>query len=171
MMKYIQRIRGDGDIQKNEADHKEACMVKTAKGMEAFLEENMARVSTESKHKAGMSSLFVNPPGYEYLVREIDGMVTLMTAAILAHDRLALERDRTKDMVNISKDASVKLYEELEGAIAKQAQEIVKAQSEIVQVEKDIARVSGGSLNRYCILLLLHCIHSFSTFSIDPLFQ
>jgi hypothetical protein len=36
MMKYIQRIRGDGDIQRNEADHKESCMVRTAKGMERY---------------------------------------------------------------------------------------------------------------------------------------
>ena len=56
--------------------------------------------------------------------------------------KLAMERDRTKDMVKISRDTDVKLHEELEGAIEKHAQEIYRAQSAVVQVEKDIVRVS-----------------------------
>jgi hypothetical protein len=67
-----------------------------------------------------------------------------------------MERDRTKDMVGLSHAADVKLYEELEGAIARHAQEFVKAQTQMVQVEKDIARVSHFLPISLCFASPLH---------------
>ena len=96
-----------------------------------------------------MAGLFSDLPGFEYLVREINGTVNLMTASMLGTEKLAMERDRTKDMVNISRDAEVKLYEELEGAIKKHAEELVKAQSEVVKVDKDIVMVRILQLCRF----------------------
>jgi hypothetical protein len=92
MQKYIQRIRGDGDVQRNDADHKEAAMVRAGRDLDGYLAANTRRVNTESKHASGMAALFVELVGYEYVKRETDGVMVLMTSAILAHDKVRLSR-------------------------------------------------------------------------------
>ena len=142
-MKYIQRIRRDGDLQLVDADAKEDNARAMAMELNAYLKENMGKLNTKVKDHAGQSTsgLFLDLPPFEHLGKELEGIMSIFSGSMLAKEQLQLEKSRTMRKVNIEERPDTKLHDELEDAIKRYAQDLVNAQRAALQVEKDIAQV------------------------------